>query len=810
MTSRSFFRRWNLRVLRREWHQHVGVFVLLLAGVVTGVAGVLATYNLVEPAASELGNARFAAWSDDDPAALAAVLDAGGHRYATIDSTTVLVTGTTQRVSARSIDAANPVTAPLVALLDGRLPERAREVAVSDLAIEGASVGEELVLGGAVVTIVGLVENPTDLGDEFVLSPALSALGDPEVDTRFLIDADPAAVDLSGAGPIAMSVSAGPARTGLTLAVNVVSAFAMLEVGLLAGVGFAVLARRRMHQFGLLAAAGATPKQLRSAATGVGFLLGVGAATIGAAIGVAVARVALPRMETAVGHRIDFAIPWWAVVINMAVAVAVASLAARWPSRSLLTRPVVDLLRAQRPRAASVGRPALVGLALTVVGAVALAVGFARLDFTAAVVGVLLAPIGLLLMAPLLVGLLAGATTPLPLPVRLAGRSVGRHNRRSASVVAALALALAIPVGIVVVTSSIDAERADQGPNLADNWAIAWQPGTHGGGTQIPAVLDADPLAAAGERLADAAPDLTVVPIELAVRSDGPREVWDFDDIGSRAAVIPLMAGRRGSEACFACDSFAFGETDDAGAEITWIAEAAWVATPELTTLLGIDRPTGAAVAESADDRPLNPGQGAIDGEVAVSAAWPHNASVPPLLISEATADAPELERVTVGLLVADTEPLDEATRELVSEAIGPDLAVELPEPPTRRSGLRAAAIAIGLALGIGISLAAVSLFTAELGDDLRVLRTIGARPSTTRRLAAAVAAIVAVAGAVLALLMGYVALIPLLTAKEVDFPVVVPWRSLLALLVVFPAGAAAAGWLGGRRVPGTSRRPAI
>lgn len=807
MSARSFLRRWNLRVLRREWRQYLGVFILLLAGVAVGVAGVLAAHNLVEPPESDLGQARFAAWTDGDPTALAAVLDAGGHRYGSIESTTVLVTGTTQRVAARAIDATNPVTAPLVDLVAGRLPERPDEVAISDRAVDGASVGDELVLGGTAVVVVGLVENPTDLDDEFVVAPDLAALGRPRTDTRFLIDADPTAVDVRGAGAVGTSVTGGPARTGLTLAVNVVSAFGMLEVGLLAGASFAVIARRRMHQFGLLAAAGATPGQLRATATGVGFLLGVGAATVGAVAGIAVARLAVPRMETAVGHRIDFAVPWWAIAINVVVAVAVASLAARSPSRSLATQPVADLLRAQRPRQSSVGRPALTGLVVATVGGAALAYGFAELDAAAAVVGVVLAPIGLLLMAPLVVGLLARATTPLPLAFRLAGRSVGRHNRRSAAVVAALALALAIPVGMVVVTSSVDAERADQGPNLADNWAIAWQPGTHGGTTWIPAALDADRLAGARQRLAEAAPASTLVPVEVAVVPDGPREEWEFDDIGSQAAVVPLLAGRRGSTDCFSCDSWAYGEIDEAGNEVVWVAEGAWIATPELTSILGVDEPSGVAVAETDAYRPLAPG-GALDGEVDVSGAWPHNASVPRLLVSETVVDAGSLERVTIGLLVADTEPLDQEARDLLRSAVGADLAIEFPEPPPQRSGLRAAAITIGFILGLGISLAAVSLFTVELGDDLRVLRTVGAGPRTTRRLAAAVAAIVAVAGAVLALLMGYVALIPLLTARDVDFPLVLPWRSLLALLVAFPVGAAASGWLGGRRV-GQSTRPA-
>ena len=800
MSARSFLRRWNLRVLRREWRQHAVIFVLMLVGVAVSVAGVLAAYNLVEPPESDFGNGQYAASTDDDPAAMAVALDAGGHAYGTVESATVTVTGTTQRVAIRAVDATNPVTAPLVTLLEGRLPGGPDEVAITDRVVVDISVGDEVTLGGGAATVVGMVENPTDLDDEFVLAPVLATFGAVETDTQFLIDADPSAVDYAGVRSVSVSTTGGPPlRTGVTLVVNVVSAFGLLEVGLLVGAGFAVISRRRMQQFGLLAAAGATPKQLRAAATGVGFLLGLFAAAAGAVIGIAVAWLLLPRMEAAVGHRIDFAVPWWAIVINVGVAIAVASLAARWPSRTLATEPVAHLLSAQRPRQASVGRPAIVGVVLAAIGGAALAAGFAQLNMLYAVLGVLLAPIGFLLIAPLLVRLLSRATTPMALAPRLAGRSVGRHNRRSAAVVAALALALAIPIGLVVVTSSIDARRADEGPNLADNWLVAWQPGTHGGSKQIPAALDHDRVTGTVDRIAEALPDLNLVPIETALLRDGPREVWEFDDIGSQQSVVPLLAGRRGSNECLTCDTYGFGETDENGDEVVWIADSSWIATPELTDALGTDAPIGVAVAETDEYRPLSIG-GPIEGDVDVSATWPRNASVPPLLVSEATADDDRFERTTIGVLAVADAPIDEATRELLLGLVGPDLAVEFPEPPPQQSGLRAAAITVGLALGVGIALAAVSLFTVELGDDLQVLHTVGAPPRTTRRLAAAVAAIVAVAGAVLALLIGYVALIPLLTAKEVDFPLVVPWRSLVAILVVFPVVAAAAGWLGGQR----------
>ena len=810
MTARRFLRRWNARVLRREWRQFLVIFGLMLAGVTLSVAGSLAAFNLVEPAQSSFGNGQFEVSTGGDTAVMDATLTKDGHAFGRIDSATLTVTGSNQRVDVRVVDPMNAVTGPLIAVVEGRLPVAKTEVAVTDRAVlDGGEVGAVLVIDGSEVTVVGVVENPTRLSDEFVLASSPEQFGDAEISTRFLVDADPADVQFPGLGSVNRSTAGGPSvQTTATILMNVVSAFGMLEIGLLVSAGFGVIARRRMQQFGLIAAVGATPRQLRSAATGVGLLLGATAAVAGAFAGLLIAWALLPRLEVAVGHRIAFAIPWWAVVVNIVVAVAVAGLAARWPGRSLSREPVVHLLAARRPTEASVGRPAIVGVVVAALGGVALAAGFAKLNVLFAVLGVLLAPIGLLLMAPLLVRVLARAAGSMPLATRLAGRSVGRNNRRSASVVAALALALAIPVAVVVVTSSIDARRVDEGPNLAANWFVAWQPGADDSSTRIPAELDADVLAAATNRIAEAAPELELVPIEVAVLRDSWTERWDFSSIGPREAVEPLLAAHNGSESCLTCDTYGFGATDANGNEITWIVDEAWIATPQMVTALGLDlellKAAPVALAER-DELRIVGTSGVLPGEPFVAPNWPNNARVPELLIAEQVADQDHLERRTVGVLAAASGPIDDSTRDLIRKTVGPDLVLEFHQEPAPRSGLRAATLAIGLVFGVGIAVAAVSLFAVELADDLRVLTSVGAPPRTTRRLSASVALIVAVAGAALALLIGYVALIPLVTAKEVDFPFVVPWRALLALLVVFPALSASAGWLMGTRETATT-----
>ena len=67
---------------------------------------------------------------------------------------------------------------PPAPLRDGRYPTSDGEVAVSDgVAVDaGATIGSTIDLDGVERTVVGKVENPSDLGDEFVLLPP-SALG---------------------------------------------------------------------------------------------------------------------------------------------------------------------------------------------------------------------------------------------------------------------------------------------------------------------------------------------------------------------------------------------------------------------------------------------------------------------------------------------------------------------------------------------------------------------------------------------------------------------------------------------------------
>src|SRR5262249_57720374 len=79
----------------------------------------------------------------------------------------------------------------------------------------------------------------------------------------------------------------------------------LLLASLVAAAGFAVVAQRRLRQLGMLAAVGATQKQIRLVLLTNGAVVGAIAAVLGTVAGLGLWLVFAPTLETAVNHRID-------------------------------------------------------------------------------------------------------------------------------------------------------------------------------------------------------------------------------------------------------------------------------------------------------------------------------------------------------------------------------------------------------------------------------------------------------------------------------------------------------------------------
>jgi putative ABC transport system permease protein len=182
------------------------------------------------------------------------------------------------------------------------------------------------------------VENPTDLLDEFALvSPGQAGRPD---SVTVLLDASSGRVDAfrlsDGRRPSMVETRQLDEQASGAAVILVLATVGLLLVCLVAAAGFAVVAQRRLRQFGMLAAVGATDKHLRLVMLANGAVVGAAAALVGTTVGVLGWFAVAPRLETVAAQRIDrLDVPWWAIGTGMLLAVGSATAAAWWPARSV-------------------------------------------------------------------------------------------------------------------------------------------------------------------------------------------------------------------------------------------------------------------------------------------------------------------------------------------------------------------------------------------------------------------------------------------------------------------------------------------
>src|SRR5215207_40967 len=173
VSARHAVTRWAVRTFRREWRQQLLVLVFLT--LVTGAAVFTTTmaFNLASTRSDVFGDAthrfRYDVERPEELPAYEADVAAHFDMYEVVRHQQLRVPGTSQDVELRTLgDGA--LSAPTLAVLDGRRPMTGREVALTDdvAALLGAGVGGTVDLDAA-RTVVGIVENPGQLGDEFAL-----------------------------------------------------------------------------------------------------------------------------------------------------------------------------------------------------------------------------------------------------------------------------------------------------------------------------------------------------------------------------------------------------------------------------------------------------------------------------------------------------------------------------------------------------------------------------------------------------------------------------------------------------------------
>ncbi len=824
--------RWAWRLFRREWRQQILVIALLTVAVTAAVTGVTIAHNSGPLDYAEFGSANALFELDGaDPRKLEASLAAAEERFGTTDvigHRTLPVPGSVDSVEFRAQDPHGPYV-PL-ALRRGSYPEGPGQVAVTDgvATLLGVEIGKTLALDGRRRAVVGIVENPRELSDEFALVSPSSAGA---VDTvSVLVDADSATTDAFIDAQADRSAMVGARRRGSyqpapELAMFSVATVFMLLASLVAAAGFAVIAQRRLRQLGMLAAIGATEKHLRLVLLTNGAVVGAVGALIGTIAGLAVWVAVEPTLEPALDFRLDrLSLPWALLAMIAVVSVLCATAAAWWPGRAVARVPVTRALSARPPRPKPARHSAILAVVLIAAGIGSLVLS--NRDRTPLIVaGIVATILGTLLLGPLAIRLFARTAGHAPIAIRLALRDLARYQARSGAALAAITLALGIAATIVIIAAAEEKKSAGEPPNLSNRQIRVYTGATEGpDGVAIRTPGQLERMAARVRRLAADLDDAAVIPLHNPYQPGEPARPEGNLRVLRTEVLVRKVADPENKAGAFICAPPPSG---------CYIYESRLhIATPALLRYVGIDPAevdpnTDFLIDKSVRTDELDTVRFEESGEPKLI---PRAVTNIQRIDSRKLFGAPEGEtgmaptsfitldglrrrgwkQVPSGWMVEPSRPL---TSEQVSDArdlaAAGGLVIETRRESDSFTTLIAIATAAGALLALAILAMTVGLIRSESAGDLRTLTATGATSRIRRTLTAATAGGLAFLGALLGVAGAYLMLAATYHDK-LDYLGQVPVLYLVLMVLGIPAVAAAAGWLLAGREPPTIARAVI
>ena len=173
--ARRAMLRWAWRLFRREWRQQLLIVALVVVAVGATVLGATVATNTPPPANAGFGTAQDLATFQGPNPKLPAQTAALRHRFGrveVIEDEVMTVPGSIDTYDLRAQDPHGPFGQPMLALVAGHYPTGPGQVAVTD----GVASDFRLKIGdlwhkpgGTPRRVVGIVENPQSLLDEFAL-----------------------------------------------------------------------------------------------------------------------------------------------------------------------------------------------------------------------------------------------------------------------------------------------------------------------------------------------------------------------------------------------------------------------------------------------------------------------------------------------------------------------------------------------------------------------------------------------------------------------------------------------------------------
>jgi putative ABC transport system permease protein len=826
--------RWGWRLFRREWRRHVLIMVMLMVAVAATIVGLGTATNAARlDADPTFGTAStIVSLSGSDPA-LSADIAAIRTKLGAVDVVAhqqVAVPGSVSTLDMRDQEPGGKFDRVTLRLDSGRYPAGADEVAVTSNAatLFGLEIGSSWTANGRTRQVVGIVENPLDLLDQFALVAPGQA--DPPTTVSIFTNWQPRPDDRlqlpSGTG-LHVQSRGQPSTAAVEALVLALGTLGLLFVGLMAVAGFTVMAQRRLRALGMLTSLGATDRHVRLVMLADGAAVGAVAALAGGIVGLGAWVAFVPTLQSLSGHRIDrFALPWLAVAAGLVLAVLTAIAAAWWPARSVARTPVVDALS---------GRPSQPQPAhrFAAAGAVVLAVGLALLFFSQhdsernrslfIIVGTLATPVGLLFLAPLAIRLLATVSARANVAVRLALRDLVRYQARSGAALGSVTLAIGIAATIAISAAATDAPTAVG--NLPTDQLMLYA--TPDGGTgQVPALSQSQLQAITSKlnELAGAIHARAVVPLEQAY--------------SAQAGLQPPGPGPGGRNvpAGYATTSLSRVTVSAHGVEVSGM-EPLYVATPAVLAQYGVPPsaidPTADVLSARTDLGGLKLFTPEFRAEPSTPDSGPRASASPIPKISDVTPkmqELTELPRYTaapgtllttsavqrLGLEVVPSAWLIQAQGPLTGQqlqtarasAASIGLYVEARTDEASLAPLRNWSTAVGLILALGVLGMTVGLIRSETARDLRILTAAGASSTTRRTITGATSGALALLGSLLGTAGAYVALL-VWYRNDLSPLSRVPVANLVVIMVGLPVLAAVGGWLlAGREPRAIARQP--
>ena len=832
--ARRAVTRWAWRLFRREWRQQLLVLALIIVAVAATVLGAAVATNTPPPANAGFGTAQdLATFQAPDPH-LATQIAALRHHFGRVDvieNQAVAIPGSINTYNLRAQDPHGPFGQPMLSLVTGHYPAGPGQVAVTGgvAATFNLTIGDVWHQGGKARQVVGIVENPQSLLDEF----ALVAPGQVSAPTQVtvLFNAPGVAVannQLQGLASLGPNVSTpGSASSSNVLnpetIVLALATVGMLLIALVSVGGFTVLAQRRMRSLGMLGALGATDKNIRLVVRANGVVVGVVGTLTGAALGLAAWLAYRPRLEMSAHHVIGaFALPWVVIVPAMVLAVLATFLAASRPARTITRVPIVTALSGRPAPPKRVHRSALPGVILLVAAFVLLLLtgrshgsGGGMLELVLGFVALIVAVI---LLSPLCLATLARLGWHAPIAVRLALRDLSRYRARSGSALAAISLGVLIAVVICVESAARFGNVLDYaGPNLASNQLIIYTPngpyGPHGPGKGSSGAVTGSKLrsmAARAHGIAAALGSHDMIQLDTtsaSLQHAAPGRSWSGPVYVATPSLLRAF-GIKTSEIDPAADILTMrpGLSSLSKMQLNYAGSSSQVQVVPGNGSSSSGPGGGPPGGHGQETFPC-PKNGCLANPVIQEvSALPSGTSAPNTVITEHAVHELHLQVTTSGWLIQTPSPPTASqinSARLTAAAAG--MTVETKSSAPTSAEIINWATVFGILLALGILAMSVGLIRSETASDLRTLAATGASSSTRRALTAATAGALALLGAGLGTVAGYVAAIAYSSGSSLDGLSSlsnVPVQNLLIILVGMPLIAAAAGWLLAGREP--------